>query len=393
MVKKICVVTGTRAEYGLLKGVIDGMQKSKKLDLQLVVTGMHLSPEFGLTAKSIEEDGYKISKKLEILLSSDTSVGVSKSIGLGVIGFAETFQELSPDLVLVLGDRFELLAAATAALIAKIPIGHIHGGELTEGAFDDAIRHSLTKMSYYHFAANKEYVNRIVQLGENPKRVFLVGGLGAENIKKTNLLDLKSLEKLLSFKFSKKNILVTFHPVTLDKNASSIQFNELLEALSRFEDVGIIFTMPNADTDGRYIFQQINSFCSNSKNRKAFVSLGQLKYLSVLKNVDMVIGNSSSGLLEAPSFKIPTINIGDRQKGRLQAKSVISCKTNSSHIFKAINKGFSESFRKKLKKSKNPYDYGLASDKILHHLENLVFPNDIKKKFFDLKINFKKNKM
>jgi GDP/UDP-N,N'-diacetylbacillosamine 2-epimerase (hydrolysing) len=385
MVKKICVVTGTRAEYGLLRWLIDGIQKSKKLKLQLVVTGMHLSPEFGLTVKSIEKDGYKISKKVEMLLSSDTSVGISKSIGIGIIGFAETFQELLPDIVIVLGDRFELLAAATSALIARIPIGHIHGGELTEGAFDDAIRHSITKMSYYHFAANKEYVNRIIQLGENPKRVFLVGGLGVDNIKKTNLLDLKSLQKLLSFKFSKKNILVTFHPVTLDKDTSSNQFNELLKALSKFKDLGIIFTMPNADTDGRYIFQQINSFCSRAQNRKAFVSLGQLKYLSVLKNVDMVIGNSSSGLLEAPSFKIPTINIGDRQQGRLQAKSVINCKSNKSDIFKAINKGFSESFRKKLKAIKNPYDYGLASDKILHYLENLEFPNDIKKKFFDIK--------
>ena len=392
MVKKICVITGTRAEYGLLRWLIDGIKKSKKLKLQLVATGMHLSPEFGLTVKSIKKDGYKVLKKVEMLLSSDTPVGISKSIGVGVIGFADVFEELSPDMVIVLGDRFELLAATTAALIARIPIGHIHGGELTEGAFDDAIRHCITKMSYYHFAANKEYVNRIIQLGENPKRVFLVGGLGIDNIKKINLLDKKPLEKLLSFKFSKKNILVTFHPVTLEKNTSSIKFNELLKALGRLKNVGIIFTMPNADTEGRDIFKKINSFCLKEKNRKAFVSLGQLKYLSVIKHVDMVVGNSSSGLLEVPSFKIPTVNIGDRQKGRLHAKSVISCKSNKEDIFKAINKGFSESFRKKLKAVKNPYDYGLASDKIIHYLEKLKFPNDIKKSFFDFKNKFfKKN--
>ncbi len=381
--KKICVVTGTRAEYGLLRWLIDGIEKSNKLELQLVVTGMHLSPEFGLTIKSIMDDGYNISKKVEILLSSDTPVGISKSIGLGVIGFADVFDELSPDILIILGDRFELLAAATSALIARIPIGHISGGELTEGAFDDAIRHGLTKFSYYHFAATKEYANRIIQLGENPKRVFQVGGLGIDNIKKLNLFNKDSLQNLLSFRFDKKNILVTFHPVTLDKNMASNQFNELLEALSKFEDMGIIFTMPNADTDGRYIFEQIYSFCSKANNRKAFVSLGQQKYLSVLKHVDMVVGNSSSGLTEAPSFKIPTINIGDRQKGRIQANSIINCNPNKNDIFKAISKGLSKNFQKKLKSVKNPYDHGLASDKILKQLEKLKFPKNIKKSFFD----------
>lgn len=384
MVKKICVVTGTRAEYGLLRWLINGIQNSNKLELQLVVTGMHLSPEFGLTIKSILDDGYKITKKVEILLSSDTPVGISKSIGLGVIGFADALDELSPDLLIVLGDRFELLAATTAAMVARIPVGHISGGELTEGAFDDSIRHSISKMSYYHFAATREYANRIVQLGENPNRVFLVGGLSLDNIYKLNLLGLKSLEKKISFKFLKKNILVTFHPVTLEKNTSSSYVNQLLQALSKFKDIGIIFTMPNSDTESRYIFQQINSFCNEKKNRKAFISLGQLNYLSVLKHVDMVVGNSSSGLTEAPSFKIPTINIGDRQKGRLQAESIINCKPNKNDIFSAIKKGFSFSFKKKLKRIKNPYDFGIASDKIVSKLEKLKLTNNTKKKFFDL---------
>lgn len=388
MVKKICVVTGTRAEYGLLRWLIEGIEKSKKLKLQLVVTGMHLSPEFGLTVKKIQEDGYKISKKIEMLVSSDTSVGISKSIGLGIIGFSDTLNQLKPDLLIVLGDRFELLAAATPAMIARIPIGHIHGGELTEGAFDDAIRHSLTKMSYYHFAANKEYANRIIQLGENPNRVFIVGGLGIDNIKKIKFIGKKSLQRLLVFKFAKKNILVTFHPVTLEKNSSLRQFKEILKAISKFKDFGVIFTMPNADTDGRIIFREVKQYCEKNTKCKAFISLGQEKYLSVLNYVDIVVGNSSSGLLEVPSFKIPTVNIGDRQKGRLQATSIINCLPKEKEITKAINLGLSTKFRKKLKTVKNPYDHGIASDKIVKSLENINFRKNVKKSFFNIKNKF-----
>ena len=342
--RKICVVTGTRAEYGLLRWVIDGIAKSSVLELQLIATGMHLSPEFGLTVQEIEADGYRIDRKVELLLSSDTPVGITKSMGLGLIGFADAFADLQPDLLLVLGDRFEIFSAASAALIARIPIGHIHGGELTEGAFDDAIRHSITKMSYLHFVAADEYRHRVIQLGEEPNRIFQVGGLGVDSIINLNLLARDELESSIDFQLFSKNLLITFHPVTLEKSTSAHQMDELLEALGQLQDTGLIFTMPNADTDGRVLFEKIQSFCRERENAIAFSSLGQLRYLSCIRHVDGVIGNSSSGLLEVPSFNKATINIGDRQRGRLKAESVIDCEPNASSILQAINRSFSKDF-------------------------------------------------
>ena len=323
MKRKICVVTGTRAEYGLLRWVIKGIKESHDLQLQLVVTGMHLSPEFGLTYKDIQQDGYPIKKKVEMLLSSDTTSGIIKSMGLGIISYAEAFDELKPDLLVVLGDRYEIFSAASAAMIARIPIGHIHGGEATEGLIDESIRHSITKMSHLHFVATEEYKNRVIQLGETPKNIFNVGGLGIDSIKRLNLLEKKELEDEINFKFGLKNLMITFHPVTLEQNTSSDQMKELLSALENMHDTKLIFTMPNADTDGRVLFDIVNDFVIQNPNAKSYTSLGQLKYLSCLKYVDGVVGNSSSGIIEAPSFNIGTINIGDRQKGRIKAQSII----------------------------------------------------------------------
>lgn len=381
---KVCVITGTRAEYGLVRWVMDGIKKSDKLELQVIATGMHLSPEFGMTICDIERDGFQVDRKLEMLLSSDTPVGVTKSTGLAIISFADAFNELSPDIVMVLGDRFELLAASTAALIARIPIAHLHGGETTEGAFDEAIRHSITKMSHLHFVAADPYKRRVIQLGEQPENVFNVGGLGIDNIKKLKLLSLRDLEKDLQFKFLKKNFIITFHPVTLENNSSEEQMIELLKSLDKFKDVGLIFTMPNSDTNGRIIFKLIEDFCGNRTNAVYYKSLGQLRYLSCLKHVDVVIGNSSSGLLEVPSFKIPTINIGDRQKGRLKADSVIDCIPTSQSIYEAITYSLNSHTIDKLKDVRNPYGDGGASQRIINVLEKINLNGIIKKKFNDL---------
>jgi GDP/UDP-N,N'-diacetylbacillosamine 2-epimerase (hydrolysing) len=285
-VKKICVVTGTRAEYGLLRWVMEGIRDSAELELQLLVTGMHLSPEFGLTYRQIEEDGFRIDRKVEMLLSSDTSVGVGKAMGVGMIGFADALEDLRPDLVMVLGDRYELLAAAAAALVARIPIAHIHGGETTVGAFDEAIRHSIAKMSHLHFVAAEEYRRRVIQLGENPSRIFWVGGVGIDNILRLPLLDRDALEEALGFRLGHRNLLVTFHPVTLEHQTSEAQMEELLAALDGLQETHLIFTMPNADTDGRVLFRQIEQFVADRPHACAHTSLGQLRYLSCLKHVD-----------------------------------------------------------------------------------------------------------
>lgn len=381
--KKILVVTGTRAEYGLLRWVIDGIAKSSLLELQLCVTGMHLSPEFGLTYKEIEADGYQIDSKVEMLLSADTSSAVTKSMGLGLIGFADELNKLKPDLMLILGDRYEIMCAAMAATVARIPIAHLHGGEATEGCIDEAIRHSITKMSHLHFVAAEEYRKRVIQLGENPEQVFCVGGMGVDNILKLDLLSKQELEHALDFELGTKSMLVTFHPVTLEANTSGEQMSELLASLSEFKDHKIIFTMPNADTDGREIFELIENFCLDN-NCRAYTSLGQLRYLSCLKEVDVVVGNSSSGLLEVPSFKIPTVNIGDRQKGRLKADSVIDCNPEERQITASINKAISAEFKKSCKLAKNPYGEGGASEIILQKLEKVDFRTLLKKEFFDI---------
>ena len=356
MSRKICVITGTRAEYGLLHWTMKRILESEDLELQICVTGMHLAPEFGLTYQQIEKDGFYINEKIEILLSSDSSVGISKSIGLGLIGFSEAFQRLKPDLIFILGDRFEIFSAAAAAMVSKIPIAHCHGGETTEGVIDESIRHSITKMSQLHFTSTEKYRNRVIQLGENPERVFNVGALGIENVNKLQLMDKLAIENSMNFKLAKHNILVTFHPVTLEDSTAENQFLELLEAIDSLEETNIIFTKPNADTDGRIIFSMIDEYVtSHSDKSVAFISLGHLRYLSLLQYVDMVVGNSSSGLIEVPSFKIPTINIGDRQKGRLKSKTVIDCEPTKDSILKAIEIAKSESFKNELDFSKNLY--------------------------------------
>ena len=383
-VRKICIITGTRAEYGLLRLVMQGIKEDPQLTLQIIATGMHLSPEFGLTYREIEHDSFKIDRKVEILTSSDTSVGVAKSMGLGMIGFADAFRELDPDLIVVLGDRFEIFSAVSVALVARIPVAHLHGGELTEGAFDDAFRHSITKMSHLHFVAAEEYRRRVIQLGEQPDRVFLVGGLGIDNIKSLKLLDRAALEASLGFNLGPKNLLITFHPVTLETATATEQMAELLAALSELADIQLIFTMPNADTDGRVMIKMVEKFVAQHSNSQAYTSLGQLRYLSCIYHVDGVVGNSSSGLTEVPSFKKGTINIGDRQRGRLQAKSVINCDPTRKSILAALDKLYSPDFQKEMCEVKNPYGDGGASGKVVETIKNYTFDDIVKKSFYDL---------
>ena len=383
--KKICVATGTRAEYGLLRWVMEGIRNSTELKLQVVATGMHLSPKFGLTYLEIEKDGFHIDRKIEMLLSSDTPVGIAKSMGMGMIGFADALNELKPDLLLVLGDRFEIFVAASAAMIGRIPIAHLHGGEATEGVFDEPIRHSITKMSHLHFVAAEKFQQRVTQLGEHPDRVFLVGGLGIDNILKLKLLDRNELEKSLDFKLGSRNLLITYHPVTLENSTSAYQMSELLTALSEQEDTKLIFTMPNSDTDGRNLFQMIEDYVKLHPNAKAFTSLGQLRYLSCIKYVDGVVGNSSSGLAEVPSFKKGTVNIGDRQRGRLKAISVINCDPKKTSIRNAIAELYSTEFQNKLMNVKNPYGSGGASEAIVNILKEISLDGILKKKFYNLK--------
>ncbi len=384
MNRRICVVTGTRADYGLLRWVMEEIREMPGLDLQLVATGMHLSPEFGCTYRDIENDGFFIDHKVETLLSSDTPVGVSKSMGLGLIGFGEALHLLKPDMLLVLGDRYEIFSAVAASMISKIPVAHLHGGETTEGAFDESIRHSITKMSHLHFVAAEEYRQRVIQLGENPEHVFLVGGTGIDNIKRLVLLGHRALEKSLNFKLAKKNLLVTYHPVTLEKQTSSQSMSSLLSALDMLSDTNIIFTMPNADTDSRVLFDMINEYVSKRSNAVVFTSLGQLRYLSCIKYVDAVVGNSSSGLTEVPSFSKGTINIGDRQRGRLRAKSVIDCETDTKSIVSALEKLYTPEFQSGLKAVINPYGEGGASKKIVKILKDWPIDSLLKKKFYDL---------
>jgi GDP/UDP-N,N'-diacetylbacillosamine 2-epimerase (hydrolysing) len=383
--RKICIITGTRAEYGLLYWLMKSICDEPKLKLQIIVTGMHLSPEFGLTYKEIEKDRFTINHKIEMLLSADTPSAISKSTGIGLIGFADAYNELNPDIVIGLGDRFEILAACIAALFARIPIVHIHGGETTAGAFDEAIRHSITKMAWWHFVATDEYKKRVIQLGENPDRVFNVGGLGVDAIRKTKLLSKKELMEKTGIKFSNKSLLVTYHPVTLENQTSQKHFQSLLSALQDLKEVYLIFTMPNADSDGRIIKKMIDKFVANNKERSiSFISMGHLNYLSTLQFVDGVVGNSSSGLGEAPSFKIGTINIGDRQKGRIKAKSVIDCNPTEESISQAIKKLYSVDFQNRLKSVNNPYGEGGASKNIVEILQNIIIPEENKKIFYDL---------
>jgi UDP-hydrolysing UDP-N-acetyl-D-glucosamine 2-epimerase len=378
--RKICVVTGTRAEYGLLYWLMKEIQADEDLELQIIATGAHLSPEFGLTYKVIESDGFEINEKVDMLLSSDTPVGITKSLGLATIGFADAYDRLKPDIVVLLGDRYEILAAAQAALIIGLPIAHIAGGDTTEGAFDEAIRHSITKMSHIHFVTNEISARRVRQLGENPQYIFNVGSPGIDYIKRVQLLNRSDLEKELGFEFQDKNLLITFHPVTLDRVSSAHQFTELLTALDSLgTGVGIIFTKANADTQGRSINQMIDKYAESHPKAKAYASLGQVNYFSVIAQVDAVVGNSSSGIYEVPSFGKPTVNIGDRQKGRLQAASIINCQPQASAIKQAITAAFAMD----CSNVQNPYGDGNSSMQMLSVLKSIPdFKSLLKKQFF-----------
>ncbi|AII13918.1 UDP-N-acetylglucosamine 2-epimerase [Campylobacter iguaniorum] len=378
------VVTGTRAEYGLLYWLIKGIEKSDDLELQLIVTGAHLEECFGYTYKEIEKD-FPNFDKIPLDLKNDDESSICHSMGLATQRFGDKLKTLKPDILVVLGDRYEMLSTAIAGMIYGIPIAHIHGGEKTEGAFDEAIRHSITKMSHLHFVATDEYARRVIQLGEEPSRVYNVGGMGIENIKRLNLLSKDEFEKSINFKLNQKNILVTFHPVTLEKESAKEQFSELLNALDELNDTNIIFTKANADTGGKIINEMIDEYVAKNSNKSiSFASLGQLRYLSALKYVDMVVGNSSSGLSEAPSFKIATINIGDRQKGRIKASSVIDCEPYKLSIQNAIKQAYTKEFRQILKNTTNPYGNGNASKKIIEVLKKVNLDNILKKKFWDI---------
>ncbi len=387
-IRKICVITGTRAEYGLLFWLMKEIEAAKDLELQLVVTGMHLSPEFGLTYRQIEADGFAISRKVEMLLSADSSAAVTKSMGLAMIGFADAYTELTPDLIVVLGDRFEIFAAVSAATIARIPVAHLHGGETTEGAFDESMRHSITKMSHLHFVAADGYRRRVIQLGEDPSRVYTVGAPGIDNIKRLDLLPREQLEEAIGFKLGRRNLLVTFHPVTLEHLTAQAQFSELLLALDRFDDVHVIFTKANADPDGRVINAMIDGYVSaHPETSIARDSLGQLNYLSAMQYMDGVVGNSSSGLIEAPSFKIGVVNIGDRQRGRIRAGNVIDCAPDQGGILDAMHSLFSQEFQDGLEQVVNPYGDGGVAEKVLAVIRDYPLDGILKKSFFDLEVS------
>lgn len=367
--KKVCVITATRAEYGLLKPLMQLIKASNQLQLQIIATGAHLSPEFGLTYKNIENDGFVIDEKVEILLSSDTAASIAKTMGMAMIGMADVLPRLKPDLIVILGDRYEMLSIASAATIFKIPIAHLHGGEITEGAYDDAIRHSITKMSHLHFTSTKEYKNRVIQMGENPENVFNVGAIGLDNIRDLKLLSKEELETDLDIKFKKYNYQVTFHPETLGNLSSAEQFQNLLNVIEKQEDSFFIFTKANADTDGRIINQMIDDFVKKHADiAKAFNSLGTLRFLSTVKICTAIVGNSSSGILEAPSLYTPTINIGDRQKGRTQASSIINVDNSEKGIFSGFQLVKNLIIENKLSEVKNPYDNGGAAQEILNKI-------------------------
>lgn len=367
---KICVVTGTRAEFGLLLPLMNLIRaKSQDFILQIVATGAHLSPEFGLTYREIEQSGFEIHEKVEMLLSSDTNTAITKSVGLGMIGIADVFVRLKPHWVVLLGDRFETFAAAGAAYLHKIPIAHLHGGETTEGALDEGLRHAITKLSYLHFTSTEVYRNRVIQMGESPDRVYNVGAIGLDNIFSMDLLSKQELSQVLDFPLDLYFALITFHPATLENAEPEDQFRELLKALDSFPNLNLIFTYPNSDAGGRRLIPLIKSYVEeNSQRAKATENLGQLRYLSAMKHASVVLGNSSSGILEAPSFGVPSINIGDRQKGRIRSDLVIDVKADAFEISSAIQKAVYSDFRTLNSRSENPYWNGGASNKILDHL-------------------------
>ncbi len=387
MKKSICIVTGTRAEYGLLSPIIKQLIATNSFELKIVVTGMHLAEDFGLTYKEIEADGISIDAKIDVLQSDDSNKAMSKAIGIGVIGFAEYFDKTQPDMVVVLGDRFEIFAAAIAAAVACIPIAHLYGGETTEGAVDEFFRHSITKMSYLHFTSTEQYRQRVINMGEAPDRVFNVGATGVENILSMHLMAKDELARSIEFDLNSPYALVTFHPVTLEKNTATKQFDDLLSAFDETNGLNYIFTKANADANGRAINKKIDAYCEEKGNAIAFTSMGALRYLSAMKYCEMVIGNSSSGIMETPSFKKPTINIGDRQKGRICAKSVISCEPEKHVIINSIDKARSQQFLQEIANQISPYGDGKTSEKIVAVIKDFL-DNDkinLKKSFYDVR--------
>lgn len=383
--RKICVVTGTRAEYGQLSRILKLIGQHPQLELQLVACGMHLAPEYGLTYRAIEADGFAIDRKIEMQLASDTPVGTTKSTGLGLIGFADAFAELAPDIVLVLGDRFEILAAATAAMLANIPLAHISGGEITEGVIDDSIRHAITKMANIHFPATEVYRRRVIQLGEPPETVYCVGDPAVDAMLSMPLLTRAQLEKDLKIRFNKHLLLITYHPVTREGTLAERQFVELLRAVDEQPDSTLIFTRPNCDSYGRAIIDRMEEYAAGHPDKAAvFASLGQQRYLSVLKLADAVVGNSSSGIVEAPTFKTATINVGDRQKGRLRSISVIDCEPKAAAMKAAFAQLYSPDFQKQLKTAVNPYGDGGASERIVEILAGYDLNRCHRKVFYDL---------
>ncbi|MFR3818374.1 MAG: UDP-N-acetylglucosamine 2-epimerase [Fusobacterium varium] len=384
MIKKICIVTGTRAEYGLLKPLIKRIKEEKQLQLQLLVTGMHLSPEFGLTYKQIEEDGFKIDEKIEILLSSDNDSGICKSVGLGMILFSEVLERLNPDLIAVLGDRFEIFSLVSCAGILKIPVCHLYGGEATEGAYDEFFRHCITKTSYLHFTSTEEYRKRVIQLGESPERVFNVGAIGLENIKNLKIISKNELEEKLDIKFTSKIFVVIFHPVTLEKNTAEFQLNELLKAIE-IENIDVIFIKGNADSGGRVINRKIEEFSKKNNDKyKVFSSLTVEEYFSILKYSKGLIGNSSSGIVELPYLKVGNLNIGDRQKGRIQSSSTLNCNPIKEEIIEKIKIMLTDEYKEKVQKTISPYGDGEVSSKIIDIIKNIKNIN-LKKEFYDIK--------
>jgi len=385
MVRKICVITGSRAEYGLLRWLMHSIREDPELTLQVIATGMHLSPEYGFTTTEIEKDGFLINAKIEMLLSSDTYVGISKSIGVGLIGFADALNNLAPDIVLVLGDRFEIFSAVQAAINLRIPVAHVSGGELTEGVIDERFRHAITKMSDIHFVSNREHEKRVIQMGEQPSRVFNVGNPGLDNFTNLKLLKRNELEKTLDFNLAKTNFLVTLHPLNASLQNSYIDAQELVNALDEFPEAHIIITKPNADAGRKDISNVFDNYCKINSNR-VFVSssLGQLIYLSALNVCDVVIGNSSSGIVEAPAIKKPTVNIGNRQEGRLKAKSIIDCESDCKSIVAAITLALSQNFQEILKGTNSLYGKPGASEKIKVALKEFGIDKSVNKIFHNI---------
>ncbi|RXH12118.1 UDP-N-acetylglucosamine 2-epimerase (hydrolyzing) [Bradyrhizobium guangzhouense] len=356
--RKICFVTGSRADFGLLVWPMRAIRETRGLTLQLIATGMHLAPEFGYTFNAIRDEGFEADERVETLLASDTGAGIAKSVGLGVIGFADAFTRLQPDLVVVLGDRFEMFAAAQAAMFMRLPMAHLFGGDVTEGAVDESIRHAISKMAHLHFTSNQSSTQRLIQLGEDPARIHTIGSVGIDAIKHLALMDRDAIGRAIGMPLGERNALVTFHPITVEAGRSVTELEELFAALSTLDPAfRLVFTLANADAEGRALNARIEAFAAGRPNTLAVASLGQLRYLSLMSHVDMVIGNSSSGVLEAPSFGVPTLDIGDRQKGRARAASVFHAAPERGAIAAAMAKALQRGRQNTV----NPYGDGESS--------------------------------